>query len=335
MSIDAPSVPATEVLGELSMKVGFVGLGRMGSGFVKRLLQAGVPVTVWNRTPAKIDPMTAEGAHWAKSPKELAKSVDKGVTFLSLTDGAAVKRVLFGRSGLVRGAPSGALFVDLSTIDPDESRAFAAMLEEKGIRYLDCPVAGSVDAVARGEASFFTGGSALDVARVRPLLEKMGQRIDHMGGTGAGTSMKLVNNLLTVGITALTTEALALAEGFHLERERVVRALLDGGGRSTMLERKAPNLLARQYAPQFTAALARKDLKLIERAATREGRLLRMTREARKLLDETVAQGHAEDDFSSVFEASLARSRSASPPIRAAGSATPPASPPSGEPGSN
>jgi 3-hydroxyisobutyrate dehydrogenase-like beta-hydroxyacid dehydrogenase len=305
----------------------------MGFAFAERLVRAGVPVIVWNRTQAKVEPVVAEGARWSKSPKDLAKSIGKGVTFLALSDGAAVKRVLLGRSGLVRGAPPGALFVDLSTIDPDESRASAARLEEKGIRYLDAPVAGSVDAVAQGEVTFFLGGDATDVARVRPLLEKMGRRIEHLGPTGSGTSMKLVNNLLTVGITALSTEALALGETFHLDRARVVEALLAGGGRSTMLERKAPALLARNYPAQFTMSLARKDLKLIERAAAREGRTLKMTREARKLLDEAIAQGHSEEDFSAVFEATLARSQ-------AAGSKTIPPSPPgaeapspSGEPG--
>lgn len=290
--------------------LGFVGLGRMGFAFAQRLVRAGFPLIVWNRTQAKVEPLVAEGARWSRTPKDMAKSIGMGVVFLSLTDGAAVKRVLFGRSGLSRGAPAGALIVDLSTIDPEESRTFAARLEEKGIHYLDAPVAGSVDAATSGEASFYVGGKESDIARVRPVLEKMGRRVDAMGPVGSGASMKLVNNLLTVGITVLSTEALSLADGFQLDRARTVEALLSGGGRSAMLERKAPAFLARHYPAQFTTVLARKDLKLIERAAAREGRPLKMIREARRLLDEAIAQGRGEEDFSAVFEAVLARSRS-------------------------
>lgn len=309
-----PSSPDVAPSPVSSVTAGFAGLGRMGSAFSQRLVRAGIPLVVWNRTPGKVDPLVREGARWATSPKELAKSVGKGVTFLMLSDGPATKRVLFGRGGLATGAPTGALFVNLATIDPEDHRAFAARLEEKGIRYLEAPVGGSVDAVSQGTAMFFVGGDATDLARVRPLLEKMGSRIEPMGPVGAGSSMKLVNNMLTIGITTLTAEALSMAEGFHLDRARVIETLLAGGGRSTMLERKAPVFLSRQYSPQFSTALARKDLKLVERAASREGRTLTMVREARKLLDETIAQGRSEEDFSAVFETTLARPRP--PPSR-------------------
>jgi 3-hydroxyisobutyrate dehydrogenase-like beta-hydroxyacid dehydrogenase len=298
---------------ELTMAVGFVGIGHMGLQLAQRLVHAGIPVIVWNRTQSKVDPLVAAGAKWSTSPKDLAKSIGKGITFLMLTDGAAVKKVLFGVKGLARGAPAGALFVNVSTIDPDESRAFAARLQERGIHYLDAPVAGSVDQVPKGEVIFFAGGEESEVARARPLLEKMGRRVEHMGPTGSGNSMKLANNLLMVGIAALSAEALALAEGLHLDRARVIAELLAGGGHSLVLERKAPDFLSRTYPPLFTTALARKDLKLAEKVATREGRPLKMNREARRLLDETVALGHSEDDFSAVFEATLARGRGSAP----------------------
>ncbi len=291
------------------MALGFLGLGMMGAQLSRRLIHAGLPLLVWDRTQSKTEPLVAEGARWAVSPKALGRSIGKGVTFVMVTDGPAVKQVLFGVKGLAKGAPAGALVVNTSTVDPDESRDVATRLLEKGIHYVDAPVAGSVDQVVSGEAFFFVGGDDVDVARARPLLEKIGHRVEHMGSTGAGNSMKLVNNLLTVGITTLSTEALALAEGFGLDRAQVIPALLAGGGRSAMLERKAPDFLARKYPAQFMTALARKDLKLVEKAAARTGRPLKMTREARKLLDEAIAQGHAEDDFSSVLETALQRGR--------------------------
>jgi 3-hydroxyisobutyrate dehydrogenase-like beta-hydroxyacid dehydrogenase len=328
-----PPASVSDAAIDLSMSVGFVGVGHMGFPLVQRLIRAQVPVLLWNRTQAKVEPLVAEGAHWARTPKDLARSVGKGVTFLMLTDGAAVKRVLFGRSGLGSGAPPGALVVNMSTIDPDESRTFAARLGERGVHYVDAPVAGSVEQVTRGEAFFLVGGEDPDFTRARPLLERMGARVEHMGPVGAGNSAKLVNNLLTVGITALSTEALALADGFHLDRARILEVLLAGGGRSVMLERKGPAFVARQYPAQFSTALARKDLKLVEKAAAREGRPLKMTREARKLLDEAIAQGHSEDDFSSVFEATLHRGRSQAPkPAEAEPSVAPAEAPAPGNP---
>ena len=291
------------------MRVGFVGLGRMGLPLALTLRRSGVPVVGYNRTQAKVEPLVAAGGTWAISPKEVARGVSGGVVFLMLTDGKAVKKILFSRGGIVRGAKSGTLVVDLSTIDPEESRTFAAQLGEKGIHYLDAPVGGSTEMAAKGEVTFFVGGDEHDVARVRPILERMGRAVEHLGPVGAGTSMKLVNNLLTIGNTVLATEALALADGLHLERRRVLELLLAGGARSAMLERKGQSFLAGQYPAQFTTALARKDLRLAVKAGAREGRPLAMSREARKLLDEAIAQGHSEDDFSSVLGATLARGR--------------------------
>jgi len=309
---------------DVTPAVGFAGLGRMGFPLAQRLSQSGVPIVAYDRTRAKAETLAAGGARWVATPRDLAKSIGKGVVFIMLTDGKAVQSVLFGRSGYARAAPPGSLIVNLSTIDPEESRDFSARLAERGIHYADAPVAGSVDQVVRGETLFFVGGEESDLARARPLLERMGRRVEHMGPVGAGNSTKLVNNLLTIGITALSTEALALAEGFHLDRARILEVLQSGGGRSAMLERKGPAFVARQYPAQFTTALARKDLKLVEKAAAREGRTLKMTREARKLLDEAIAQGHTEDDFSSVFESTLARGRpttsKAAPPATTAAS---------------
>lgn len=324
---DPSSAADSALSGESSMSVGFVGVGRMGLPLAQRLVRARVPVLLWNRTRSKVDPLVAEGAHWAATPRDLARSVAKGVTFLMLTDGAAVKRVLFGVHGFARGASPGALVVNMSTIDPEESRAVAARLVERGIHYLDAPVAGSVEQAARGEAFFFVGGDAADLARARPLLDRMGHKVEHMGAVGTGNAAKLVNNLLTIGITSLSSEALTLADGFHLDPSRIVEVLQSGGGRSAMLERKAPAFLARKYPAQFTTAMARKDLKLVERAAARMRRPLRMTHEARKLLDEAIGQGHGEEDFSSVLEAAMARG-----PRVPSASSTSPASATSTEP---
>ena len=295
----------------VSPVVGFAGLGRMGIPMVRRLLESGMPVVVYDRTQSKAEALAANGARWVAKPRDLAKSVGKGVAFFMLTDGKAIRSVLFGRSGYARAAPPGALVVNMGTVDPDESRAFAARLAESGLHYVDAPVGGSTDLASRAELTFFVGGEASDIARVRPMLERMGRAVEVVGPVGSGAAMKLVNNLLTIGNTALATEALALAQGLGLDLPRAVQLLLASGARSTMLERKAPGFLERRYPVQFSTALARKDLRLIERASARAGRPLRMSREARRLLDEAIAQGRSEEDFSSVLEATLARGRPA------------------------
>ena len=319
---------------ELSPAVGFSGLGRMGLPLAERLIRSGVPVVAYNRTRAKAEALSSVGARWVATPRDLARSIGKGITFLMLTDGKAVRSVLFGRAGYARSALPGGLIVNMSTIDPEESRSVSTRLAERGIHYVDAPVSGSVDQVVRGEAVFFVGGEEPEVGRTRPLLERMGRKVEPMGPVGAGNAAKLVNNLLTIGITALSAEALVLAEAFHLDRARMVDVLREAGGSSAMLERKSPNFLARKYLAQFTTTLARKDLKLVEKAAAREGRSLKMTREARKLVEEAIALGHGEDDFSSVFEATLARGRTKGPAPAAAsaavpGATLPPESPPS------
>ncbi len=287
--------------------VGFVGLGMMGAPIASRLVAAGTPLVVHNRTREKADAVVAQGARWAFTPKDLGRAVGAGVVFVLLSDARAVRAVLFARNGLVRGASRGALVVDLSTIAPAESRSIAADLAPLGIGYLDAPLGGSVDAARAGRLIVFAGGSAEDVARARPHLDRFARRVEHLGPVGAGTSAKLVNNLLTLATVALDAEAVALAERLGLDRRRMLDLLLDGGGRSAMLESKRGAFQERAYPTSFKLALAAKDLKLIERTARDAGGSARLAREARRLVDEAVRAGLADADYSAVFEAALAR----------------------------
>lgn len=293
------SVPAS--------RVGFIGLGMMGGRIAARLLREGVPLVVQNRDPAKTVELVAAGALAVPRPVDVGRAVGDGVTFLMVTDGVAVAQVLFGRNGLARGLRRGATVIDLSTIDPQESRRFAARLARIGVTYLDAPVGGSIGPAERGELTVFIGGPSEAIERVRPWLSRIARRIESMGPTGAGASMKLVNNHLTITSVAMISEAVALAEAFGLPRDRVVALLRGGGGASAMLEGKQANLVQRQYPPAFRLALARKDLRLVERAGRRLGQATALAREARRLSDEALGLGHATEDFSSVFEAARAR----------------------------
>lgn len=288
--------------------VGFVGLGAMGSRMAMRLVREGIPVLAWDRTPDRGSPLAAAGARLLATPRAVGAGVGVGIVFLMLSDAAAVRSVLFGRSGLARGLKAGALAIDLSTVRPDDSRETAARLAERGIHFLDAPVGGSTDAAEAGRLLFFVGGDSAHLARARPLLERMGAGVHHLGPVGQGSAMKLVNNLITVGNVALLAEAIAFGERLGLDRARLLELLSAGGGRSAMLERKREAFLARRYGPQFRLALARKDVGLIERSGRTAGAGLELARSIRRLIDEAMRAGHAEEDFSVVLEAALARS---------------------------
>ena len=290
----------------------------MGRPIAERLVQAGVPLVVTNRTEARSAPLRERGATVVASPDEVGRWVGSGVAFLMVSDGAAVRQALFGPRGLSRTLRRGALVVDLSTIGPEESRRHAARLGRRGVQYLDAPVGGSVEAAASGSLTVFVGGDPAAVERVRPLFAHFARSVEPMGRTGSGSSMKLVNNLLTVGYVALASEALAFGQGLGLERGRMIDLLLAGGGRSAMLERKRSQLAERRYDAQFRLALALKDLKLIERSGRGVRFPTRLTREVRRLVDEAMAAGHAEEDFTSVLEAALGR-RGTQPGVEPAG----------------
>ena len=290
---------------------GFVGTGMMGGRMAQNLLRAGVPLVVHNRSRERAEPLLKGGARWAESPAHLGRAVPGGIVFLMLADGAAVRRVLWGPRGLARAATPGTLVVDHSTVSPEESRRAAERLSARGVHFLDAPVGGSIGPAERAELTFLVGGAPMDLERARPFLERMGQRIEPIGPVGSGSSMKLVNNLLTIGTVGLLSEALAVAEGLGLERPRVVELLRRGGGASAMLEGKHRNLESRTYPPEFLLGLARKDLRLIERSAGQAGVATAFARQARRLCDAALRSGHDHEDFSSIAEAARRRSPSA------------------------
>lgn len=290
-----------------SPRIGFIGLGQMGAPIAERLRSAGCLLVVHNRTREKAEPLTVAGATWAFTPRDVGRAATGQLVFTSLSDGRALERVLFGRQGLARGLRPDALVVDLSTIAPSQSRAFSDRLAADGIRFVDAPVGGSVEAARNGRLLVFAGGTAEDVARARPFLAHFSRRVEHLGPVGAGAAMKLVNNLLTVSYLALAGEALAFSDRLGLDRARVLDLLLDGGGRSAMLEQKRLAFEGRRYPAQFKLRLAEKDLDLIVAAAREVGAEVRIAREVRRLLREGVRAGHGEEDFSAVFEAALAR----------------------------
>src|SRR4051812_18570124 len=201
-------------------ELGFVGLGVMGSGVARRLLDAGHTVAVWNRTRAKAEPLLDAGAHWAASPKEVAERSE--IVFTMVTNTAAVQAVTEGPDGILAGLARGTVYVDMSTASPANTRALAETVAAVGAQMLDAPGSGSVITLEEGKLSIMVGGDAETFERVRPVLEAIGPRVFHLGPNGAAVTMKIAINLsLAVQMLAFS-EGVLLAEKTGIGREQAV-----------------------------------------------------------------------------------------------------------------
>lgn len=216
------------------MKVGVAGIGRMGAAIAERLLKHGHQVTVWNRTPAKAQALTQHGATVAASPAQLAASAD--IILSILTDANAIAAAYEGPEGLLSGNVSGKLFVEMSTVRPDTQRALAARIKAKGAAMIDCPVGGTTGPARDGKLLALVGGDAADLARVRPVLEQLCRRIEHVGGIGAGASLKLAINLPLLVYWQAVGEALALCQPLGLDPARLVSIFADTSGGPNVLK---------------------------------------------------------------------------------------------------
>jgi 3-hydroxyisobutyrate dehydrogenase len=253
----------------VAVRVGFVGIGIMGSGMARNLLRAGHDVVVWNRTPARAQALTADGTTVAASPADLAAQVD--VVCVCVSDTPDVQAVLLGEGGVIEGVREGALVIDLSTISPDATREIAARLAERGVRFVDAPVSGGSEGAANGTLSIMVGGDEADVEAARPVLEAMGKTITHVGPVGSGQTCKLVNQILVVVNMLAVSEALLLAEAGGLDLERTLAAVTGGAAGSWMLANRGPQVIARDWRPGFTIDLQQKDLRLVLEHADRLG----------------------------------------------------------------
>ena len=275
-------------------RVAFLGLGAMGAPMARRILQAGFPLTVWNRHPERA--RAIEGASVANSPREASTASDVVCTMLS--DPAALEAVAGGPDGLVAGLSSGKIWLDFSTVTPAASRRAAERAREKGADFCDVPVAGSVKPAADGTLKLLAGGDAAVLARAKGVLDAVSTETLHFGGVGQGSAMKLVNNL-TFGVGLATFgEALRLAARLDLPEERVTEWLLAAPSTSPYVQRKMAFLESGGRPPQFGLALMEKDLRLALEAA---GCDLPVVAGAYDDLRAATAAGFGAEDFSWVI----------------------------------
>jgi 3-hydroxyisobutyrate dehydrogenase-like beta-hydroxyacid dehydrogenase len=276
-------------------KIGFLGLGEMGTPMAGRLLRAGHGLTVWNRSPEKTAPLAKEGATVASSPAKAAAGADFVITMLATPD--ALEQVLFGTDGLAPALSTPQILIDMSTVGPDEVRLAAARLP-KGVSLVDAPVRGSVPQATSGRLDIFVGATDENYERVRPILEALGSP-RHTGGPGSGAAMKLVANLALGAVIVTLGEALSLGESLELERNVLLDALATSPIGPIVAAKRA-NVESGDFAPSFKLRHAEKDLRLVTDTATARGRELKQARANRAWFDEAAANGAADLDFSAV-----------------------------------
>lgn len=251
------------------MRVGLVGLGRMGSALAPRLASGCEQLTVWNRTRAKCEDAAAAGAQVAPSLALLVNASD--IVLSILFDDAAVIDTYLGTDGLLSQDCTGRVFVEMSTIKPQTIREIARVAEEKGASLVDAPVSGTVGPAREGKLLVLTGGSAPDVSRVTPVLSLFARRIVHLGPTGSGSSMKLALQLPLYAYWQALGEALSLGTAEGLGMAEMLSVIADSPAAIGMLQAKLPVLLGEDEDVAFALSAALKDLTLIADAGREQG----------------------------------------------------------------
>lgn len=249
--------------------IGFIGLGIMGQGMVRNLLDKGFVVYIWNRTHSKMDPFIEIGAIAATSPADVASHADIIITCVS--DTPDVEHVMLQSNGVIFGAKPGNLVIDMSTISPEVTRRLAKALGDRGVHMLDAPISGGSEGAAKGTLSIMVGGDAAQVARAMPVFEAMGKTITHVGENGAGQTVKLVNQILVVVTMLGVGEALLFAQAGGLDLNKTLDAVTQGAAGSWMLSNRGPQVVERDWRPGFTIDLQQKDLRLVLEAADQMG----------------------------------------------------------------
>jgi 3-hydroxyisobutyrate dehydrogenase-like beta-hydroxyacid dehydrogenase len=281
------------------MRVGFIGLGLMGTPIALRILQGGYALTVWNRTRSKADPVLAAGATWSGSIAELARESDIVATMV--TDAAASEQVICSNDGVLANARPGTLLVDMGSIAPETSRAIAARAKQRNVSMLDAPVTGNPRVAADGKLGVMVGGDAETLERVRPLLEKFSAVIVHAGPSGMGSTLKLVNNLILGVAIQAVAEAFVLARKAGIDPECVRKITSVGGARTGAMETRGPRMLARDFSPHFSTSNMHKDLSTALKLANELGAVTPVSAAALEILRAARAQGAGELDSSVVY----------------------------------
>ncbi|HEX3510871.1 MAG TPA: NAD(P)-dependent oxidoreductase [Solirubrobacteraceae bacterium] len=284
------------------VRVGFLGLGIMGSRMAANLVRAGFPLSVWTHTPGKAERWAQE--HRAEvAPTPAAAAAASDVVISMVVDGEQVAEVMLGSDGVIGSAREGLLAIDMSTIGPAHARRIGAELARAGVAMLDAPVTGSSPRAEDGTLTIMAGGEAADFDRARPLFEVMGELVVHVGELGQGQMLKLINNALGAANAAGLAEALLLARATGVDLDAFEAVVSAGSGASAQLTLKAAAMRGHDYSTLFKTDHMLKDVRLCLEEAQAAGAPFPAAGHARDLLLAASGRGHGEEDYASLLEA--------------------------------
>jgi len=280
-------------------RVGYIGLGIMGSGMARNLLKAGHTLIVHNRSRAIVDEFVREGAIPASCPREVAAQSEFVCT--NLPDSPDVEQVVLGPDGIIEGAHEGLIYIDHSTIKPETARKIAAELARVGVLALDAPVSGGDIGARAGTLSIMVGGPKEAFDRALPLFQAMGKTITWVGESGAGQIAKVANQIVVAGTMVAMAEALVLAQKAGVDPQRVVQAISRGAAQCWALDTKPAKIFTRDLSPGFKAYMQAKDLKIVIDTGRTYHVPLPLTAVAHQLYEAMVSMGYGDLDNSAVI----------------------------------
>ena len=250
-------------------RIGFIGTGLMGQPMARRLLEGGYPLTIWNRTTQKAKPLLEAGAVWTDSPKAVAQASDVVITMV--TDSKASEEVICGKNGVLQEAHPGLILIDMGSIAPEVSRSIAIRAKGKGVPMLDAPVTGNPRVASEGKLGIMVGGPKETFDACLPIFEKMGIKIVEAGENGAGTTLKLINNLILGIAIEAVAEAFVLAKKVGIDPQKVIEITSVGGARTGAMETRGPRMARHEFSPHFSTDNMYKDLSSVMKLAEEAG----------------------------------------------------------------
>ena len=281
-------------------KLGFVGLGVMGSEMVLRLLSKGHTVTGYNRTKSKAEGLIRKGMKWGDSPRAVAASAD--VVFSMVTNSAALEAIVEGPEGILAGLTPGKFYVDISTVSPEYSRVVAAKVRAKGCDMVDAPVSGSVITLQEGKLSVMVGGGKETFEKLKPILLDIGPKVTHVGDNGLALVMKIATNLsLAVQMLAFS-EGVLLAEKSGISREIAVEVLVNSAIASPMIKYRGPFVLKLPEEAWFNVNMMQKDMLLALELGRKLDVPMPSTAVTNEFLTAARGMGLVKEDFAVVYD---------------------------------
>jgi 2-hydroxy-3-oxopropionate reductase len=280
-------------------RIGYIGLGLMGSAMTRNLMKAGFSLVVHNRSRAIVDQLVSEGAKAANSPKEVAQQVDFVCT--NLPDSPDVEQVVFGPNGIIEGVHDGLIYMDNSTIKPETARKIAAELAKVNVQVLDAPVSGGQIGAQNGTLVFMVGGPQETFDKAEPLFKAMGKSWTLVGDSGAGQIAKAANQIMVGAQMAAMGELLVFAQKCGVDPFKVVEAIKGGAAQCWTLDNKPPRLAQGIRTPGFKAYMQLKDLNIIRDTGKTYGVPLPVSQITRNMFQEMIDMGNGEQDNAAVL----------------------------------